>query len=133
MDQSLDIDPIVTKFIREESLSTEEESALRAWIAAGQGREELLQRLRNDPAWTKENLHWHGDGTALVQRRLKDASLVVKILLFEVRQQMVEKGAVIGAAERSGHRRHAALRVLAVVHCERDLFQVILAACSISG
>jgi transmembrane sensor len=56
MDQSLDIDPIVTKYIREELLTPEEESILREWVAGGTGRQELLERLRNDPEWTKKNL-----------------------------------------------------------------------------
>jgi transmembrane sensor len=33
-----------------------EEIVLREWIAGGEGRAELLERLRNDPEWTKENL-----------------------------------------------------------------------------
>src|SRR5579872_2547408 len=56
MDQSLDIDPIVTKYVREEELTAEETAILRDWIARGQGRQELLDRLRNDPDWTKQNL-----------------------------------------------------------------------------
>lgn len=56
MDQPLDIDPIVTKYIREEHLTSGEEALLQQWIAQGHGRQELLDNLRNDPAWTKENL-----------------------------------------------------------------------------
>ena len=56
MDQSIEIDPIVTKYIREEYLTSDEEAILQLWVAQGHGRQELLDRLRNDPAWTKENL-----------------------------------------------------------------------------
>jgi len=56
MDQPIEIDPIVTKYVREEYLTSKEEASLRQWVAQGTGRQELLDRLRNDPAWTKENL-----------------------------------------------------------------------------
>jgi transmembrane sensor len=56
MDQPIEIDPIVTKYIREEYLTSEEETILREWVAQGPDRQQLLDRLRNDPAWTKENL-----------------------------------------------------------------------------
>lgn len=56
MDQPLEIDPIVTKYIREEHLTPEEEAVLREWTSQSEGRQELLDKLRNDPAWTKENL-----------------------------------------------------------------------------
>jgi len=56
MDQPIEIDPIVTKYIREEYLTSEEETMLREWVAQGPDRQQLLDRLRNDPAWTKENL-----------------------------------------------------------------------------
>ena len=56
MDQPIEIDPIVTKYIREEYLTSEEVNILQQWVAQGRGRQELLDRLRNDPAWTKENL-----------------------------------------------------------------------------
>jgi len=56
MDQPLEIDPIVTKYVRDEYLSSEEQAVLSNWVANGQGRRELLDKLRNDPAWTKENL-----------------------------------------------------------------------------
>jgi transmembrane sensor len=46
----------VTKYVREEPLTAEEAIALQQWIAAGQGRVELLEQLRNDPEWTKTNL-----------------------------------------------------------------------------
>ena len=56
MDEAFEIDPIVTKYVREESLTAQEEIVLREWIAGGEGRAELLERLRNDPEWTKTNL-----------------------------------------------------------------------------
>ena len=56
MDQPIEIDPIVTKYIREEHLTSDEETILQQWIAQGHGRRELLDNLRNDSAWTKENL-----------------------------------------------------------------------------
>jgi transmembrane sensor len=56
MDAEFEIDPIVTKYVREEPLTAEEAIALQQWIAAGSGRAELLERLRNDPEWTKTNL-----------------------------------------------------------------------------
>ena len=56
MDEAFEIDPIVTKYVREEPLTAEEAIVLQQWIAAGQGRAELLDRLRNDPDWTKTNL-----------------------------------------------------------------------------
>jgi len=56
MDQPLEIDPIVTKYIREEYLTSEEQAVLSNWLAQGEGRQELLDKLRDDPAWTKENL-----------------------------------------------------------------------------
>jgi transmembrane sensor len=56
MDDAFEIDPIVTKYVREEPLTAEEEIMLREWIAGGDGRAQLLEQLRNDPEWTKENL-----------------------------------------------------------------------------
>jgi len=56
MDQPLEIDPIVTKYVRDEYLTPAEKAFLSNWLANGEGRQELLDRLRNDPAWTKENL-----------------------------------------------------------------------------
>src|ERR1700734_2125767 len=56
MDHEFEIDPIVTKYVREEPLTAEEAIALQQWIAAGSGRAELLEQLRNDPEWTKTNL-----------------------------------------------------------------------------
>jgi transmembrane sensor len=56
MDEAFEIDPIVTKYVREEPLTAEEEIILREWIAGGDGRAQLLEQLRNDPEWTKENL-----------------------------------------------------------------------------
>ncbi len=56
MDDSFDIDPILTKYVREEPLTAQEATALQEWIAGGEGRAEVLERLRNDPEWTKANL-----------------------------------------------------------------------------
>jgi transmembrane sensor len=56
MDQPIDIDPIVTKYVREETLTPDEDTLLQAWVAGAPGRQKLLENLRNDPAWTKENL-----------------------------------------------------------------------------
>jgi transmembrane sensor len=56
MDHEFEIDPIVTKYVREEPLTAEEAIVLQQWIAAGEGRAELLERLRSDPEWTKTNL-----------------------------------------------------------------------------
>ena len=56
MDQSLDIDPIVNKYVRDEQLTPEEAAILLEWVTRAEGRQELLDRLRNDPEWTKQNL-----------------------------------------------------------------------------
>lgn len=56
MDQPIEIDPIVTKYIRREHLTYEEESILREWIAKGTGRQEMLDNLRNDPARVQRQL-----------------------------------------------------------------------------
>ncbi|HWB94247.1 MAG TPA: FecR domain-containing protein [Puia sp.] len=56
MDQPFEIDPIVTKYIREENLTPEEQVILRDWISRGTGRQEMLDKLRLDPTWTKQNL-----------------------------------------------------------------------------
>jgi transmembrane sensor len=56
MDEAFEIDPILTKYVREQLLTAEEEAMLRKWIAGGDGRAQLLEQLRNDPEWTKENL-----------------------------------------------------------------------------
>jgi len=54
--QPFNIDPIAIKYIREEPLTPEEETLLRDWVSRGEGRGELLDRLRSDPEWTKANL-----------------------------------------------------------------------------
>lgn len=54
MDQPIEIDPIVTKYVREEPLTTEEAAALQSWVAEAPGRQALLDQLRDDPSWTKE-------------------------------------------------------------------------------
>jgi transmembrane sensor len=56
MDDAFEIDPIVTKYVREEPLTAEEAILLQQWVAGGEGRAQLLEQLRNDPEWTKENL-----------------------------------------------------------------------------
>ena len=56
MEQPFNIDPIAIKYVREEPLTPEEEALLSDWIAGGEGRAELLERLRNDPDWTKTDL-----------------------------------------------------------------------------
>ncbi|HVU95470.1 MAG TPA: FecR domain-containing protein [Puia sp.] len=56
MEQYIDIDPIVTKYLREETLSPEEQAALDAWISQGEGRSRMLEDLRNDPTSIKEKL-----------------------------------------------------------------------------
>ncbi|HLZ86734.1 MAG TPA: hypothetical protein VKQ52_05835, partial [Puia sp.] len=56
MEQSIDIDPIVTKYLREEALSAEEQTALDNWISQGQGRSQMLENLKNDTSSTKANL-----------------------------------------------------------------------------
>jgi len=56
MEHFQDIDPIVTKYLREEILSPEEQSALDAWINQGEGRSSMLENLKNDPTSVKEKL-----------------------------------------------------------------------------
>jgi len=43
-----DIDPIVTKYLREEALSPEEQAALDRWVSQGEGRSRMLEELKND-------------------------------------------------------------------------------------
>jgi ferric-dicitrate binding protein FerR (iron transport regulator) len=76
MEPSFDIDQIVLKYIREESLTPEESFQLRRWLAASEERENLLHRLRRDPAWVQANLarmqHYSTDPIWLqVETRLK--------------------------------------------------------------
>ncbi|HEY4338273.1 MAG TPA: FecR domain-containing protein [Puia sp.] len=56
MDNPIDIDPIVTKYLREENLSSEEQAALDLWISQGEGRSQMLDNLKNDTNSTKANL-----------------------------------------------------------------------------
>jgi len=56
MEHSIDIDPIVTKYLREEALTPEELAALHLWISQGEGRSEMLESLKNDTNSTKANL-----------------------------------------------------------------------------
>src|ERR1700754_1550980 len=48
MEHFTDIDPIVTKYLREETLSPEEKAALDLWISQGEGRSSMLENLKND-------------------------------------------------------------------------------------
>jgi ferric-dicitrate binding protein FerR (iron transport regulator) len=54
--EHIDIDPIVTKYLREENLNPEEQAALDAWIGQGEGRSAMLEDLKNDPTSVKEKL-----------------------------------------------------------------------------
>jgi transmembrane sensor len=56
LEPSFDIDPIVLKYIREESLSPEESTLLRLWVSGAEDREGLLRRIKEDSAWTQANL-----------------------------------------------------------------------------
>src|ERR1700744_2014772 len=56
MESNFDIDPILLKYVREEALTPEEETLLHDWVRAGEGRAELLDRLRNDPEFAQTNL-----------------------------------------------------------------------------
>ncbi len=53
---AFEIDPIATKYVRGEPLTAEEAILLQEWIGGGEGRKELLDQLRSDPEWTKQNL-----------------------------------------------------------------------------
>jgi transmembrane sensor len=53
MDQEMDIDQIVRKYIKEEVLTTEEEAALNDWLAKDNTRAELLRRIKEDPSSTE--------------------------------------------------------------------------------
>jgi transmembrane sensor len=53
MDQEMDIDQIVKKYIREEALTTEEQTALNDWLAQDNTRAELLRRIKDDPSSTE--------------------------------------------------------------------------------
>jgi ferric-dicitrate binding protein FerR (iron transport regulator) len=56
MEQTTNIDPIVTKYLREETLSPEEKVALDLWISQGEGRSAMLEDLKNDPTSIKDKL-----------------------------------------------------------------------------
>jgi ferric-dicitrate binding protein FerR (iron transport regulator) len=56
MDQSQDIDRILLKYIREEALSTEETIFLQQWLHAGEGREEMIENIKNETDWMQEEL-----------------------------------------------------------------------------
>jgi transmembrane sensor len=56
MEPSIDIDPIIIKYIREEILSREEAALLRLWLSGAEDREEMLRRVKEDTAWIQANL-----------------------------------------------------------------------------
>jgi ferric-dicitrate binding protein FerR (iron transport regulator) len=56
MEHLTDIDPIVTKYLREEVLSPEEQAALDLWISKGEGRSQMLEDLKNDTDSIKAKL-----------------------------------------------------------------------------
>jgi len=56
MDQSQDIDRILLKYIREEALSTEETVFLQQWLHGGEGREEMIENIKNETDWMQEGL-----------------------------------------------------------------------------
>jgi len=56
MDQTQDIDRILLKYIREEGLSTEETIFLQQWLRAGEGREEMIENIKNETDWMQEGL-----------------------------------------------------------------------------
>jgi len=51
-----DIDPIVRKYLSEEALSPEEDTALHRWINEGEGRTEMLEDLKNNTGRTRTDL-----------------------------------------------------------------------------
>src|SRR5580693_3700179 len=53
MDQEMDIDQIVRKYIKEEALTTEEQAALNDWLAKDNTRADLLRRIKEDPSSTE--------------------------------------------------------------------------------
>jgi transmembrane sensor len=53
MDQEMDIDQIVRKYIKEEALTIEEQAALNDWLAKDNTRAELLRRIKDDPSSTE--------------------------------------------------------------------------------
>ncbi|MDR3715818.1 MAG: FecR domain-containing protein [Puia sp.] len=56
MDEPFEIDPILSKYIREEPLTVAEEAVLHEWIADGEDRASMIERFRNDPTWTRNQL-----------------------------------------------------------------------------
>ncbi|HMI63952.1 MAG TPA: FecR domain-containing protein [Puia sp.] len=56
MDQSQEIDRILLKYIREEALSTEETIILQQWLHAGEGREEMIENIKNETDWMQDGL-----------------------------------------------------------------------------
>jgi len=56
MEHSFDIDIIVTKYVREEELSPEENAFLQQWLQADPGREAMINDIKNQTDWMKDNL-----------------------------------------------------------------------------
>lgn len=57
MEPSFDIDLIVLKYVRDTSLSLEEEVRLRQWLAESDDRQALIERIKTDPDWVQAELH----------------------------------------------------------------------------
>jgi ferric-dicitrate binding protein FerR (iron transport regulator) len=58
MESPFDIDPIVLKYVRDRSLSPDEEVRLRQWLAESNDpdRAELIERMKTDPDWVQAEL-----------------------------------------------------------------------------
>jgi transmembrane sensor len=56
MESSVEIDAILLKYLREETLSPEEAVQLHHWLAADEDREDLLERIKSGDDWTMAEL-----------------------------------------------------------------------------
>ncbi|MBS1604488.1 MAG: hypothetical protein JST42_17625, partial [Bacteroidetes bacterium] len=56
MEHSFEIDRIVTKYVREEDLSPEEDAFLQQWLQADPRREGMINDIRNQSDWMKDSL-----------------------------------------------------------------------------
>ncbi|HEY6899299.1 MAG TPA: FecR domain-containing protein [Puia sp.] len=56
MENFMDIDRIILKYIREEELSVEETVLLQQWIKGSEGREEMIRNFREESPWVQEEL-----------------------------------------------------------------------------
>jgi ferric-dicitrate binding protein FerR (iron transport regulator) len=56
MEYSFDIDRIVIKYIREEALSPEETVFLQQWLGAAEGREEMIENIKNETDSARDGL-----------------------------------------------------------------------------